>query len=138
VRVHLSAALRNGQSQGAVYVITRQDGLWTEADKLFDPEGQPADHFGNAVALQGDTALVGASSASIEGDPDRGAVYVYRRIGSARILEQKLLASDGQNPNQFGYSVALDRDAALIGAWQSPSKATLPKARRTSSGATKA
>jgi hypothetical protein len=106
------------QSRGAAYVFTRQDGLWTEADKLFDPEGQLADLFGNAAALQGDTALIGAYSANIEGDPNRGAAYVYRRIGSAWVFEQKLLASDGGNPDQFGFSVALDRDAALVGAWQ--------------------
>jgi hypothetical protein len=110
--------VNGNQSQGAAYVFTRQDGLWTESDKLFDPEGQLADLFGNAAALQGDTALIGAYSANIEGDANRGAAYVYRRIGSAWVFEQKLLASDGGNPDQFGFSVALDRDAALIGAWQ--------------------
>jgi hypothetical protein len=110
--------VNGNQSQGAAYVFTRQDGLWTESDKLFDPEGQLADLFGNAVALRGDTVLIGASSANIEGDPSRGAAYVYRRIGSAWVFEQKLLASDGGNPDQFGWSVALHGDLALVGAWQ--------------------
>jgi hypothetical protein len=112
--------VNGNQSQGAAYVFTRQDGLWTEAGKLFDPEGQPGDLFGGATALQGDTALIGADSANIEGDPNRGAAYVYRRIGSAWVLEQELLASDGGNPDQFGFSVALEGDVALIGAWQKP------------------
>ena len=114
----IAAKINGNDFQGAAYVFTRQAGLWTEIYKLFDPKGRLADLFGNAVGLQGDTALIGAQSANIDDDPNRGAAYVYRRIGSAWILEQKLLASDGQNPDQFGYAVALDRDAALIGAWQ--------------------
>lgn len=104
--------------QGAAYAFERPSALWVEQEKLFDPAGHPADLFGNDVALQGDTALIGAYSAEVEGDPGRGAAYVYRRIGSAWALEQRLLASDGEDPDSFGNAVALDRHTALIGAYQ--------------------
>ncbi len=114
----IHAWINGNNFQGAVYAFATQEGVWIEVDKLFDPEGQVADLFGSAAALQGDTALIGAHSASIDGDPGRGASYVFQRIGTAWLLEQKLLASDGTNPDQFGGSVALDHTTALIGADQ--------------------
>jgi hypothetical protein len=116
--INEEGAFEGCQGSGAAYVFSRQGNLWTEEAKLFDPDGQCSDLFGNAVALQGDTVLIGADSASIGGDPNRGAAYVYRWIASEWTFEQKLLASDGLDPDQFGYSVALDRDVALIGARQ--------------------
>jgi hypothetical protein len=108
----------DGTSQGAVYAFTRQGGLWSQSQKLFDDEGFVADLYGNAVAMDGDTALVGAYSANIGGNVNQGAAYVYSRVGETWLFEQKLVASDGANPDQLGISVALDGDVALIGAWQ--------------------
>lgn len=108
----------DGVSQGAAYVYTRHDGLWSQSQKLFDEEGALADLFGNALALTEDMALVGAYSANIAGNTNQGAAYMYSRVGATWLLEQKLLASDGANPDQFGWSVALDGDVALVGAWQ--------------------
>ncbi len=107
-----------GVSQGAAYVFVEDGGVWFEAQKLFDPDGELADLYGNDVVLQDDTLLVGAFSANIDGDPGRGAAYVYVRSDGTWILEQKLLATDGEDTDLFGSSVALDRDAALVGAWQ--------------------
>jgi hypothetical protein len=108
----------DGTSQGAVYAYTRQGGLWSESQKLFDEEGALADLFGNALALTEDTALVGAYSANIGGNINQGAAYLYARVGGTWFLEEKLLASDGSDPDQFGWSVALEGDEALIGAWK--------------------
>jgi hypothetical protein len=106
------------QGSGAAYVFVRQGGLWVEQAKLFDPNGQCSELFGNDVALEADTALIGAYNFSSEGVPGQGAAYVYTRIGGIWGLEQRLLASDGDTSDLFGRSVALDRDTALIGAEQ--------------------
>jgi hypothetical protein len=113
----IKAEIGGNQSQGAVYVYTRQSGLWSQSQKLFDDEGALADLFGNALALTEDTALVGAYSANIGGNVNQGAAYVYSRVGGTWLLEERFVASDGANPDQFGWSVALDEDLALVGAW---------------------
>lgn len=106
------------QGSGAAYVFERSGETWVETAKLFDADGLCGDLFGWSVALDGETALVGAPSAEIGPNRNRGAASVYRRIGGSWLLEQKLLASDGTDPDQFGWSVALDRDTAVIGAFQ--------------------
>ena len=105
-----------GCQTGAVYAFERSGSVWLEAEKLFDPEGACGDNFGNAVALDGDTIAVGANAAEIDGGINRGAVYVYVLVGGEWLLEQKLLASDGEGVDEFGASVALDGDTLLVGA----------------------
>ncbi len=114
----VETAVEGCLGSGAAYVFVNQGGVWVEQAKLFDAAGECSDLFGNDVARHGDTALLGAYSASIAGDPSRGAAYVYTRAAGSWSLEQKLLASDGAEPDQFAWSVALDRDTALIGAPQ--------------------
>jgi hypothetical protein len=71
------------------------------------------DHYGASVSVDGDTALIGAP---LEGDPDLGAVYVFVRSGTTWVEAAKLTASDGAPDDDFGRSVAVRGDTALIGA----------------------
>lgn len=104
--------------QGAAYVFVRNGSTWTQQAKLFDPQGAALDHFGTAVALSGDTALIGAP----QGDGGKGAAYVFVRNGTAQSAtwtrQQKLTATDGFTGAQFGAAVALDGHTALIGAYE--------------------
>lgn len=111
-------AARGADGGGAVYMFVKDGFAWIEEEKLFDPKAGDSDGFGHDVALDGDTMLIGAANALIDGAPSQGAAYVYARVGSEWVLEQKLLASDGDASDAFGYAVALDRDTALIGAEQ--------------------
>ena len=67
--------------------------------------------FGYSVALSGDTALVGTVNGG--GEPAVGAAYVFVRSGSAWTQQAEL--TDGLVGGQFGHSVALDGDTAVIG-----------------------
>ncbi len=118
VATAIAADIGGNDAQGAAYAFHDQGGIWVEEAKLFDPEGTLADSFGTDVALRSETAVIGAHSAEIDGDPNRGAAYVFVPDGSTWILEAKLLASDGANPDQFGSAVAFHRNRALIGARQ--------------------
>ena len=64
-------------------------------------------------ALAGDRALVGAYG----DDAYRGAAYVFVKKGTLWTEEQKLVASDGAEIDQLGYSVALAENHALVGAY---------------------
>jgi len=105
-----------GNWSGSAYVFeASHDGTWSQVAKLLAHDGRPFTGFAYAVAVSGDTALVGASDA--EGnEPYAGAVYVFQRDASGEWPEvAKLIAGDGDISDAFGAAVAIDRNVALIG-----------------------
>ena len=83
--------------------------------KLLAADGSTGAEFGFSVAVEGDTALVGAFSAD-GAVPAEGAVYVLQRAGASWVATQKLGASDGASGAAFGVSVDLNGDLAVVGA----------------------
>jgi hypothetical protein len=105
----------NGGSSGSAYVFIRTGTTWTQQAKLLALDGAMGDWFGMFVSLSGDTALIGAYYDDDNG-VDSGSAYVFTRTGTTWTQQAKLLASDGAVADQFGCSVSLDGDTALIGA----------------------
>jgi len=101
--------------QGAAYVFTRTNGLWSQQTKLRSSPVAVNDYFGFGVALEGDTAIIGAPRDETNGDSS-GAVYVFTRTGSVWTQQDKLLPQDGASPDWFGKTVDLDGDVLLVGA----------------------
>ena len=106
---------------GSVYVFQYDldSGTWNEVQKLIPLDWELSGRFGRSVSLQGDTAVIG-SPTNHEVGFQGGAAYVYRfdPDGSGQwVQEQKLVASDGDDNDIFGWSVSLDGDVALIGAY---------------------
>lgn len=86
----------------------------TEVAKLVAFDAAPMDYFGKSVAVDGDTALIGAP-----GDDDlatdSGAAYIYvRDAAGAWSLQQKITVGESLEDDRFGYRVALDGDVAVI------------------------
>lgn len=106
----------NGGSAGAAYVFERSGGNWSRTAKLAADDGDSDDFFGGAVALTGDTALVGANGDEDPGADGAGSAYVFQRFGGSWNQTAKLSADDGGNFDRFGTSVALTGNAALVGA----------------------
>lgn len=102
--------------RGAAYVFRRTGDVWTQEAKLVASEGEALDLFGWSVALQGDTAVVGARADSAAGSTSAGAVHVFRRVGDAWQTQARLGAPEGQAGDQFGESVALSGITLLAGA----------------------
>jgi hypothetical protein len=102
---------------GAAYVFVRSGTSWIQQAKLAPSDGLPEDRFGVAVAVQGDTAVVG-SHLSDEDDYNlnSGAVYVYQRTGSSWNLRAKLTRPDPQRSGLFGVSVDIDGDTIAVGS----------------------
>jgi hypothetical protein len=94
-----------------VYVFRRFNGVWIEQQRLTPSHSNQRQYFGSSIALKGNTALIGASGAE-----DKGAVYVFEEQNGSWTQQQKLIATDGQISDFFGYAVDLDGDTALIGA----------------------
>jgi MYXO-CTERM domain-containing protein len=99
-------------AQGAAYVYVRSGSSWTQqGPALTEASGAINDYFGGAVALSGDTALIGAYEKS------DGGAYVFVRSGSTWTQQgPMLLNTSSQGASQFGISVALSGDTALVGA----------------------
>ena len=92
------------------------------------------DGFGTSIALDGDTLAVGAPSEAsdatgVNGDqnndnkPASGAVYVFRRTGGIWAQEAYLKASNTDDLDAFGFSLALDGDTLAVGAFGEDSNA---------------
>lgn len=100
---------------GAAYVLRSGPGGWGVEQKLTPAGGQLAEFFGWSVAIDGDTVAIGAVS-DAGAAPDGGSVYVYRFQGGSWQQEAELFASDADQGDHFGVSVALDGDTLLVGA----------------------
>ncbi len=102
-------------SAGSAYVYKRIGTLWVPEAKLKAHDLAPIDEFGSAVAIDGDTIVVGAPLED-EGGEDSGALYVYRYYGSSWFEVTKLYAPDATEGEHLGSSVAIDGDTILAGA----------------------
>jgi hypothetical protein len=85
--------------------------------KLLSSEIAQGDDLGDAVAVSGDTAVVGAPWANGVGN-NTGAAYVFVRSGTVWTEQAKLFASDGGSGDIFGASAAIDGDTIVVGAYQ--------------------
>lgn len=105
----------NGLGSGSAYVFRFDGSSWEEEAKLTVPDGFTNQSFGDSVAIQGNTVMVGAG-----GDDDKGtfsgSVYVFRFDGSSWVQGEKLTASDGAEGDRFGTSISMSSDTAVIGA----------------------
>ncbi len=122
---------------GAAYVFVRnRAGKWEQQAYLKASNTEADDQFGYSVAISGDTIAVGAlyeasSDAGVNGNendngaPYSGAVYVYVRSASGIWSKQAYLkASNAEDGDFFGHSVAISRDTIVVGAHQERSNAT--------------
>ena len=97
---------------GAAYVFVRNGTVWTEQAKLTASDGAANDVAGISVALDADTAQVGAPG----NNGATGAAYIFLRNGTNWTQQAKLTASGGVAGDQFGASAALSGDRAVAGA----------------------
>lgn len=109
--------VNDNYSQGAVYVFKLANGTWTQTQKITSDDGQAFDNFGYSIALNGNTAIIGADGARVGTNDFQGAAYVYDGSGGTWTYAQKLTASDGGIGDIFAYSIAFDGTRAMFGAY---------------------
>ena len=106
-----------GPSSGSVYIFTRNaSGVWSQQAELTASDAANHDSFGSSVSLDGDTAAIGAYGDDDKGD-DAGSVYLFSRHSSGWSERAKVTASDGGDDHRLGWSVALDGDFVVAGAY---------------------
>jgi hypothetical protein len=106
-----------GPSSGSAYIFAFDGTSWNQQAKLTSSDEVAFDQFGSAVAISGNTALIGAPDDKTLADY-AGAVYVFTFDGTAWTQQAKLFASDGElEPGStFGRCIALSGDIAVIGS----------------------
>ena len=109
---------------GSAYAFARGGGdVWTEEAQLTASDYGQSENFGWSVGVSGEYAVVGAYKNDTDADglnssPDAGAAYFFERGGGTWPQVKKVVSSDRANIDFFGYSVAIDGDLALIGAYR--------------------
>ena len=107
----------NGSSSGSDYVFKRSGTSWLQEAKLLPSDGAADDQFGISVSISGDYAVVGAQENDDNGS-NSGSAYLFKRSGTSWAQGTKLLASDGAAADEFGRSVSISGDYAVVGAWR--------------------
>ena len=111
----------NGFFSGSAYLFERDEGgvgNWGEVIKLLASDGATGDNFGSSVAISGDTVVVGAHRADDNGI-DSGSAYLFERNEGGmdnwgEFIE--LVASDVDDFDELGASVAISGDTVVVGA----------------------
>jgi hypothetical protein len=112
----------DNERQGVAYVFEKPPGGWAnvgEIARLTASDGAAQDQFGAAVAVSGDTVVVGAGAHGVGSHGRQGAVYVYVKtvfgwVSGTQTAE--LTAADGATNDLFGISVAISGDRIVTGA----------------------
>lgn len=124
---------------GAVYVYVRTSAGWALQAYVKPAVIDAGDNFGSSVALShdGNTLAVGSPSedsaaTGVDADASNnaasaaGAVYVFRRSGTAWSQQAYVKASNAQAGDTFGAALTLSAggDTLAVGAWGEDSIAT--------------
>lgn len=110
----LAAGVLAGGSLASLSPVARAE---SRIQKLTASDGGSFDQFGDTIALDGDTAIVGASNADTDAGEDAGAAYVFTRDSDGSWGETQVLhPADAQPDERFGAAVALAGDQAIVGA----------------------
>ena len=101
---------------GAAYIFERAGTLWLQRKKLTTDDAKAGDLFGNAVAMDGTTVLVGAPGVDDAG-PEAGAAYVFVQVGEEWIQQSRLIGDNLGMFDRFGSAVAVHGNTAVVGAY---------------------
>jgi len=122
----LEARMAVSEEDGEVWLeVDDRDAVWpvtidptfTQQQKLGASDVSPGARFGGALAISGDTVVVGAQFHDGAAGIDQGTAYVFIRSSSgAWTQQQKLEPSFAAENSRFGASVAISGDTVVVGA----------------------
>ena len=110
---------------GSAYIFERNDstGKWKEVQKIVASDREVGDQFGNSVSIFGNYVIVGAHEEDDDANDTNsvataGSAYIYKRDSSTDswIQVQKIVASVREVGDQFGTSVSISGNYAIVGA----------------------
>ena len=108
----------NGSNAGAAYVFEKNSSNnWVQSTKIVGSDTSSSDGFGFSVSVDSNRVLVGAFLADTAGKANTGAAYIFEKNQSnVWVQTAKLSPSQLASNDQFGISVSLSGNRALVGA----------------------
>ena len=106
-----------GSNSGSAYIFVRDTELdtWSQQQKIVTTDAADSDTFGTSVSISGDYAIVGATG-NDDSFTDSGSAYILKRDGTTWSEQAKLVAGDPGQADNFGNSVSISGDYAIVGA----------------------
>jgi len=105
-----------GVDSGSAYIFDVSSG--TQLAKILATDGDYDERFGFAVSISGEMVIVGAPQHSTDLTYYSGSAYLFDITDPANPVQvAELLPADGADFAEFGYSVAIEGDRALVGAY---------------------
>jgi hypothetical protein len=108
-------------SAGALFVYMLTNEGWIQTQKLVSKDRKIGDGLGNAVAICGDNIIAGSWGGDYDGMyanrmEAAGAAYIFERKGGVWSQTQKIAAEDRSPYDEFGFSVGISGNYAVVGA----------------------
>jgi hypothetical protein len=108
------------QGSGALYKRDINSGIWEPyGPKLFNPDASVSDYFGYSVSISGDYIIIGAPFDDEATGSNQGSASIFKRntVNGNWVPDGvKLLDPLAQSNDQFGSSVCISGEYAIIGA----------------------
>ena len=102
--------------KGAAYIFKRDGTSWEQEAKFTAKDVAKGDYFGEAVAILGDYAVVGAPWDDDKGK-NTGSVYFFKRDGNSWSEEAKFTPHGQPISNcSFGTSIDISGDYVIVGS----------------------
>ncbi|HTS38174.1 MAG TPA: FG-GAP repeat protein [Candidatus Solibacter sp.] len=121
--VFLLTVFTQAESDRSTKGLVQTATVFPPVAELAASDGLPGNALGVAVAMSGDTVVVGEDCGRTTGSlcnyANEGVVYVFQRSGSnwsTMTQTARLTASDGFVGSEFGTSVAINGDTIVVGA----------------------
>ncbi len=101
--------------KGSVYIFYNNEGTWEFSQKLTASDAASLDYFGCDVAIYGNYVVAGAFGQDDNGS-ESGVAYLFEYQTDTWVEIAKLIASDGEAYDDFGYSVDIYDSLIVVGA----------------------
>ena len=123
-KILTSDAAGNGSWQSGLTAGNVGFGPWgdcsvnniSEYNPVIDATGAAGDYFGTRSAISGNFAIVGAYKAQVGANGLQGTASIFEFNGTNWVLMQKLTDATGAAGDEFGSSVSISGNYAMVGA----------------------
>ncbi|KAJ5077095.1 hypothetical protein M0811_00415 [Anaeramoeba ignava] len=111
------ATVGSNMYQGKCYVFKFNGTNWNYDQVLFADDGNSYEEFGFSVSIYGDYIVSGAIYAKVYEIYSQGKAYIFYNNGTSWNQNCTLIASEGDEDEDFGNSVDIDQDNIIVGAY---------------------
>jgi hypothetical protein len=100
---------------GSAYIFKLENNTWKQVQKLTANNGKSSDYFGYSVSIFDNYAIVGVTNDDDIAE-NAGSAYIFKLENNNWKRFQKITANDGAQGDNFGQSVSINKNYAIIGA----------------------